>query len=101
MLGYFVFKTVWIAIGVLGLMGGFSLGLMLYSIVLAFIHSGAMWAMILTAVTCSILCGVLSSKYSNAVVLIMTSVIGSYAFMRGVSYFAGGYPNEAELLADL
>ena len=100
-LGYFIFRTVWIAIGVLGLIGGFSLGLMLYSVILAFIGSGAVWAMALTAIACSVICGLLSFKFSNAVVLIMTSVIGSYEFMRGVSYFLGGYPDMAEIFADL
>jgi len=100
-LGYFVFRTVWIAIGMLGLIGGFSLGLMLYSVILAFIGSGAVWAMVLTAISCSVICGLLSFRFANAVVLIMTSVIGAYEFMRGVSYFLGGYPDMAVIFADL
>lgn len=39
-LGYLIKQTVWIAIAVLGLFGGFFLGMLLYSIIIAFVHSG-------------------------------------------------------------
>lgn len=100
--GWFVMKTVWIAVGLLGLIGGFFLGSMLYTIFLAAMPNfGALWAMVLFSVACAVLGGFLSFKYSRSVVLVMTSIIGSYAFMRGLSYFFGGFPSEAELYHQL
>lgn len=93
--GWFVMKTVWIAVGILGLIGGFFMGTMIYTIFLAALGYGALWAMIAFSVFCAILGGFLSFKFSKQVVLFFTSLIGSYAFMRGFSYFLGGFPSEA------
>lgn len=94
-------KTVWIAVGVLGLVGGFFLGSMIYTIVLAAFGYGALWAMITVSLAFAVGGGFLSFKYSKSVVLAMTSIIGSYAFMRGLSYFFGGFPSEAEIFHNL
>jgi hypothetical protein len=99
--GLFVMKTVWIAVGVLGLVGGFFLGSMIYTIFLAAFGYGALWAMITFSLVFAVGGGFLSFKYSKTVVLVMTSVIGSYAFMRGLSYFGGGFPSEAEIFHNL
>lgn len=100
--GWFVMKTVWIAVGILGLIGGFFLGSMAYTIFLAALPQfGALWAMITISIICAVLGGFLSFKYSKTVVLVMTSVVGSYAFMRGLSYFFGGFPSEALILHSL
>lgn len=99
--GWLVMKTVWIAIGILGLVGGFFLGTMIYTIFLAAFHHGALWVMVCFSILCAIIGGLLSFKYSQMVVLICTSLIGSYSFMRGLSYFFGGYPPEAELYESL
>jgi hypothetical protein len=99
--GWFVMKTVWIAVGVLGLVGGFFLGSMIYTIFLAALGWNALWAMVTFSLVCAVGGGFLSFKYSKTVVLVMTSVIGSYAFMRGLSYFVGGFPSEAALFHSL
>jgi MFS family permease len=98
---WFVMKTVWIAVGLLGVIGGFFLGSLIYTIVLNFVSIGALWAMITFSIVCAILGGFMSFKYSKAVVLLFTSLIGSYAFMRGFSYFLGGWPSEAVLFESL
>jgi hypothetical protein len=54
--------------------------------------------MILCGILCAIGGGALSWKYAKAVVLFSTSLIGSYSFMRGISYFAGGFPSEAAIM---
>lgn len=99
--GWFVMKTVWIAVGILGLIGGFFMGSMIYTIFLAALSSGALWAMILFSVLCALLGGFLSFKFSKQVVLFFTSLIGSYAFMRGLTYFFGGFPGEATIWQSL
>lgn len=50
---------------------------------------------------CAIISGFLSFKFPKAIVLFFTSVIGSYSFVRGCSYFLGGFPNEAVIFESL
>ncbi len=40
-------------------------------------------------------------KFPQGVTELSTAGIGSYAFMRGVSNFGGGYPSESELIESL
>ena len=96
--GWLAFRTVWVAVGILGLIGGFFLGTMIFTIFLAMLGFGQLWAMILCGILCAISGGALSWKYAKAVVLFSTSLIGSYSFMRGISYFAGGFPSEAVIM---
>jgi len=63
--GWFIMKTVWISVGILGLIGGFFMGTMIYTIVLAAFHTGALWAMITFSILCSIIGGFLSFKFSK------------------------------------
>lgn len=99
--GLLVMKTVWIAVGVLGLVGGFFIGSMIYSIFLAISGFGTWWAALLFSFIGAIIGGFLSFRFSKQVVLVMTSVIGAYAFMRGLSYFIGGYPSEVVIIEAL
>lgn len=44
--GFFVMRTVWVAVGLLGILGGFFLGSILFGILLAIVKLQALWAMI-------------------------------------------------------
>lgn len=63
--GWFVIKTVWIAVGILGVIGGFFLGSMIYGILLVLFKWEALWAMIALCVVFAILGGILSFKFSK------------------------------------
>jgi len=99
--GWFVMRTVWIAVGLLGIIGGFFLGSMVYGIILVAFKFEALWAMIGLCVLCAVAGGFLSFKFSKQVVLVCTSLIGSYAFMRGWTYFFGGFPSETDLMTSM
>jgi len=43
---------------------------------------------------CAVICGVLGFILFDHIVIISTAVIGSYLFIRGISVFGGGFPNE-------
>ena len=101
LVGHFTYKLVWLAIALLGIIAGIFFGVMVYSIVLSAFKLQFIWLMGLCAITFACLGGWLSARYSRDVVLVGTSLIGAYSFMRGFSYFFGGYPNEAKLLSDL
>ena len=39
----------------------------------------------------------LSWIYTEKFIILATSFLGSYRFVRGISLFAGGFPNETEI----
>jgi Domain of unknown function (DUF4203) len=91
-------KTVWFAVGILGLIGGFFIGSLIFTILIALGgFKPKLWLMIFFNIVCAVCFGMLSFKFSKQVVLVCTSLIGSYAFMRGLTYFIGGYPAEADI----
>lgn len=90
-----------IAFFLLGGAGGFFIGIMIYSAILTIVGSGPAWAMIAVAIVFAIMGAVLALKNAKMIVVLSTSLIGSYWFMKGLSYFIGGYPNEAEIYSAL
>jgi hypothetical protein len=57
----------------------------------------ALWIVITLLVISAILCGFIAWHYSELVVLIATAAGGSYLFVRGWSYFFGGFPKESDI----
>jgi Domain of unknown function (DUF4203) len=49
-------------------------------------------------ISLGVICGILSIWLFNHAIIISTSIIGAYALMRGISFYAGGYPSEFDLL---
>ena len=95
LVGYTVFRTIWLGVGVLGVVGGYFFGTLLYSFALALLGWTSLWAMILISLGFAIGGGYVSFKFPKMTILVATSGIGSYAFMRGWSYFFKGYPSES------
>lgn len=97
--GLLLAKMTRVGVAVLAGWGGFSLGLILYSAFLYKTESQiAFWACIIGF---TIIFAVLSFFIIDHILIISTSLIGSYGFIRGISLYAGHYPNEftlAELL---
>ena len=76
--------------------GGFMLGLLLNETVLYKAQSQVLfWSV---GIACAILCAVLTLFIYNHVLITSTSFMGAYFFWRGISLYAGGYPNEFELI---
>ena len=86
-------KTVWISVSLLGLIGGFQLGCLIYTVQIAVIGSGNVYLMLLVAIACSVASGYLSLKFQSKFVLLFTSFIGAYVFIKGFCYFIGGFPS--------
>jgi len=40
-------------------------------------------------------------KIEKTVIILLTAFLGSYAFVRGISLYAGGFPSETELHDEL
>ena len=90
LLGVITLYAIWVAIGVLGMLGGFFLGSLIYEMTLMqfdFVHA---WGF-MTLTICGVLLGVvLSFKYGKEVIVISTSLVGGFSVMRGTCMF---FPN--------
>lgn len=90
--GFFASKLVRVGVFFLGIGAGACIGLLLNNMVFYKInHVAVLW--VLMGVFAAVL-GVLSLFWYQYIVIICTSILGSYLFIRGISFYAGGYPNE-------
>ena len=98
--GWFIKRIQRHGICAMGTVAGFLIGFVLYTFVFAqwFQHVGLLIG--LTALGGLIL-GWLSWKYDRHIIVYLTAFFGSYALIRGISLFAGGFPNEVILYQQL
>ena len=98
--GLFIKAIQRIGITILGTVAGFFAGFLLYTFVFA------QWlqhvALLCTLCGfCAITLGYLAYRYDKVLIVYLTAFLGSYAFVRGISMFAGKYPNEIFLYQQL
>lgn len=97
--GYFVTKYKKIALPiVLGVSTGIVLSQLIYITILSYIHINPNVLKYLTMAILIIVLGVLSYFLLNILLILCTAFIGAYAFIRGISLFAGGFPNETTIM---
>ncbi len=90
--GFFASKLVRIGVIIIGFWAGVGIGLLLNNLIFFRInHVSVLW--ILMAVF-GLVFAILSFFWYNYIVIIATSILGSYFFVRGIALMAGGYPNE-------
>lgn len=90
--GFFASKLVRIGVFFLGVGAGACIGLLLNNLVFYRIgHVAVLWVL-MSVIGLGL--GILSFFWYNYIVIICTSILGSYLFIRGISFFAGGFPNE-------
>lgn len=78
---------------------GFFLGITLYQF--AFHWTNNIYVMVGLAVGLALILAVLSFKMFDKVLIFGTALMGSYAFIRGISLFAGHFPNEILVMQQL
>jgi hypothetical protein len=90
LLGIAIKRVRSIGIAALAAWGGVALGLL---IVTTFVIANqyAKWGII---AGCAVVLGYLAFRVEKNVMIGVTGVLGSYMFVRGISMYAGGYPNE-------
>lgn len=93
--GVFIGKKRKWGIAVVGAFGGVMLGLLLTTVFGTLITSA--WVYYLIIISCGILAFLIAFKVEKFVLIIATSFIGSYFVVRGISMYAGGFPNETQL----
>lgn len=97
--GILIRRNIWIMVGLLGLVGGFFAGSLTFALISSFSGWSAVWGFwVISSVVAAIGC-VLSCYFGKGIVLLSTSFVGSYLFMRSWTlFFPGYYPSEAEII---
>lgn len=93
----------WSRIGVLfiGACVGAFMGMAVFNtMVYQISKENALLGLWLTIMMCSLLVAGLSMAFFDNAVIIGSSIVGSYLLFRGISVFAGGYPNEFLIYQD-
>lgn len=96
-LGYFISKIQRLGIALVGSVAGFFIGFLLYTFVFSMWLKHVALLVSLCAIF-AIALGLLAYKYDRYLIIYLTGFIGAYAFIRGISMFAGGFPNEILLI---
>jgi len=79
--------------------GGFMLGLLINETFLYKTQSEVLfWCL---GIGVAVVCGLLTFVIYNHVIILTTSFMGAYLFWRGVSLYAGGFPNEFDLIEEV
>lgn len=90
--GFVLFKCQKLGAACIAGWGGFLGGLILNTAFLGYANSEALFW--ITNITCALVAAALAFCFYFPVVITVTSFSGAYMFIRGISLFAGGYPNE-------
>lgn len=97
--GFLLMKFERIGAALLAGWGGFWVGVLLNEMVLYKV--GAPWLFWVVNISCAAIAAVLAFVTFNHVVICMTAFFGAYSFWRGISLFAGGFPNEFTLAKEI
>jgi len=77
--------------------GGFMLGSVIEGLIIAISGWESMVFYIIVTAACMVIGGLIGCQKPNLVKKYLTACVGSYIFMRGWTYFLGGYPSEMEM----
>ena len=102
LVGVLLRRAIWIGVGLVGIVAGFALGSFIYGVILAATGWQSYWGAVLICVFGALLGGVLTFTLGKEIVILATSMVGSYLFTRGLTLvFYSDYPSEAEMFHKL
>jgi hypothetical protein len=87
--------------GVIGGIAGFFIGFLLYSLVFAQFVKSTTALLWITLILTTGFGAYAMSKWEEEMEVHVTHLIGSYLIIRGLAFFLGGYPNEAQTFFQL
>lgn len=96
--GYFIARFKRLPVVFLGHFLGFLLGTVLYQLALKYIHINPEAVYWVTVIFCVIAAGVVAWFFYKHILVIGTSFIGAYAIVRGISFMAGHFPDERQII---
>lgn len=97
--GFFAMKLERIGAALLAGWGGFMVGALINEMALYKVGSNALFWTV--CIGCAVVAAILTFCILDHVLIIMTSFAGAYSFWRGISLFAGGFPNEFTLAQEI
>ena len=100
--GYYLSKISRLFFGIFGVLLGFLLGTLLYALLIHKINLDQKVLFYSTIVIFGLTIGIISFNFHNILLILYTSIFGSYLFVRvlkffkikGISLFVGGFPDE-------
>jgi hypothetical protein len=98
LIGLILAKLTKLGVAVLAGWGGFCLGMILYSSFLYKLDGDKNILFWCFNIGLALIAGILSIFLFNHAVIFATAIVGAYAFIRGISLYAGGYPDEMQLI---
>lgn len=99
LLGFVLFKTIRAGACVLGGVCGAFGGVTFYQLVLSSVDS--FWLLLVLSITAAAAGAYLAYVAFDQALIITTGIIGAYGFVRGISLFAGHFPNEIKTFEQL
>jgi len=90
-----LYKSVKLQFFVLGIVGGFMAGSLLYEVILSASGCKEIWLFYAVISSCCLAGGLFAYFEGEWLILFSTAFIGAYLLMRGMAYFFGGYPSES------
>ena len=96
-IGFFVKKYRSIGVGAIAAWGGATLGLLITTTFLVS-DSYAKWGIIICT---ALVIGLIAFSIEKIVMIAVTGILGAYLIIRGVSLYAGGYPNESMITQEI
>jgi len=100
-LGIIMAKLQRFGAAILAAFGGFCLGLIIYG---AFLYKADDDRQILYwcfNIGMALICGILTIWLFEHMLIISTSIVGSYLFIRGISLYGGHFPGEVSLINEI
>jgi hypothetical protein len=95
--GFFMSFLTWLPGVIFGILLGFVSGFVVYNIGLRFIESNPTVVFWVSMSVCLIIGGVLGYFLEEEISIISTAAVGAYAMIRGISIWAGGFPDERQV----
>ena len=97
--GVLIRRKIWLMVGLLGLVAGFFSGSLIFALLGSMTGLTANWAYWVVSTIMAIVGCVLACFFGKTIVLLSTSLVGSYMFMRSWTlFFPGHYPSEQQLV---
>lgn len=83
---------------ILGGFLGYIAGVVLYQFFLKYISSNPAVVYWITVISCVIVLAIVAWFFYDHILILGTSFIGAYAIIRGISFMAGGFPDERQMI---
>jgi len=97
--GMLFFKLEKLGASILAGAFGFFVGSTLYNLALFWAYN--VYVFFIWSILIAVLFAFLAWRYFDKILIFGTALLGGYALVRGISMFAGHYPNEVEIISQL